>query len=167
MTYTEFVKSRFKYGDAILTSANADAFGLLHAAVGIVGELYEYSISNSAENAREELGDVVFYVHAAAQAIGIVTLDEPTPMDSDAMPGHSGITMSLDCAMHAAFKLLDIAKKAAFYNKEPIKRIAKVELCNIIECVVTLAAVHRTTLTQLIDREPRKARNALPVRLQR
>lgn len=69
MQYAEFVASRAKPGNAILKELDARRTELLHAAIGIVGELYELDTATDAENEREELGDLCFYVQMARNTI--------------------------------------------------------------------------------------------------
>lgn len=75
-TYPDMVKTLFK-----TKGFNADADGMLHAAVGVAGEagelldavkkVWAYGKVLDYENAIEELGDLEFYMEALRQQIGV------------------------------------------------------------------------------------------------
>ena len=74
--YPDMVKTLFK-----TKGFNADADGMLHAAVGVAGEagelldavkkVWAYGKVLDYENAIEELGDLEFYMEALRQQIGV------------------------------------------------------------------------------------------------
>ena len=76
--YSEFVKSRFKID---LNPITPDMSALAHASIGIAtesGELLDalkkhwvYEQSFDVENAVEEIGDLLFYIEAACQTLGV------------------------------------------------------------------------------------------------
>jgi hypothetical protein len=111
-TYYDFVKSRVKW----LPSLQED---LIHATIGIVGELIELRAANTRENILEELGDIEFYcVHyelAWARFGATLRQDPIMPQDLFAL----NLTWALDECLHTAGNLLDGAKKLWVYNKSP------------------------------------------------
>lgn len=120
MTYADFVQSRFKNGTNLLfDGCKSDSpelrFSLLHAAIGIVGELHEYRQSPTQINAHEELGDALFYLVAAELAIGREPAQFP-PLEWDT-PGYGEGAVILNAAECAAHELLDLCKKYAIYCK--------------------------------------------------
>lgn len=93
--------------DAIRTESqqfNAERPRLLHAALGIVTELMEYYDSEGDINAKEELGDVYWYVAIAADELEL-TFDE-------IKESHNGIGTP-EIAMGG---LCDVIKRASFYG---------------------------------------------------
>jgi NTP pyrophosphatase (non-canonical NTP hydrolase) len=81
VNYTDFVRSRLKSGEAILSDMNADGANLLHLAVGVAGEAGElldaikkhaiYGKPLDVENVIEELGDLQFYITGMIDALGL------------------------------------------------------------------------------------------------
>jgi hypothetical protein len=123
MNYREFVASRFKSGrrlldDATITTldhdASAQAFSLLHAAIGVVGELHEYRRSPTQKNAREELGDALFYMVAGELAIDADPAQLPIEWGG---AGYAAAEEALTNAETLAHVLLDKCKKYALYCK--------------------------------------------------
>lgn len=72
MNYSDFVKLRFKDGNAMLADLpGAEALSRLHALLGLITEVQEYLLSEpGSDNEIEELGDLEFYLEAFYQAIG-------------------------------------------------------------------------------------------------
>src|SRR5262245_2366866 len=64
LEYPAFVKERF-------VKRASDGEGLMHAAVGMTGELIELILASSRENQIEELGDIEFYFCAAHLVLGM------------------------------------------------------------------------------------------------
>ena len=69
MTYQEFVASRKKDPNQLMVEMTPYKLDLIHMSVGLVGELMEYQAASDAENAIEELGDMLFYTEGLKQAI--------------------------------------------------------------------------------------------------
>ena len=159
--YSKLVSTLFKDGPAILADANAPSFSLLHAAVGIVGEVYEYASSDTRENAIEELGDILFYVHAASIAVGQHPDNLLVPLDFDAVMGEGSTRKAIDAMYTAGFDLLDVAKKAAFYNKRAhnMPRVVGNLLSNIHVNLTRLAYSNGTTLEKLEETNTAKLSN--------
>lgn len=103
--YREFVATRFKRQGSL----SAD---LLHAAIGISGEVQELLAANTRENISEELGDILFY----CAAFELVALEAGQRIVA---------TLGFDCSLeHAAIsfrnhagEMLDQCKKFHIYNK--------------------------------------------------
>jgi hypothetical protein len=100
--YPAFVAARF-------TKRHTGADGLLHAAVGIVGELVELHDASCRTNVIEELGDIEFYLEAARQ------MCPPVPYDD--IPSKTGTIYGK--LMLCAGWLLDEAKRWWVYGKAP------------------------------------------------
>ncbi len=149
--YSKLVSTLFKDGPAILADAHATSFSLLHAAVGIVGEVYEYASSDTRENAIEELGDILFYVHAASIAVDQHPDNLLVPLDFDAVMGEGSTRKAIDAMYTAGFDLLDVAKKAVFHNKraDSLPRVVGNLLSNIHLNLTRLAYSNGTTLEKL------------------
>jgi hypothetical protein len=77
---------------------------LLHAALGIVTEIMEYFDNEDEINAKEELGDVYWYVAIAADELGM-TFDE-------IKASHDGVGTTYS----AIGGLCDVVKRANFYG---------------------------------------------------
>lgn len=79
--YPDFVAVRTKGGEAIAESLDPGKCDLLHMAIGISGEAGElldcvkkhviYGQPLNRENALEELGDAMFYIQGACNALGV------------------------------------------------------------------------------------------------
>lgn len=120
-TYEDFVASRVKW----LGELPAD---LIHATVGIVGELIELRAAYSRDNMLEELGDIEFYsVHyqLAWQRYGI---EKFTARPQDFLGGASAYEDSIGIALCQAGELLDFAKKMWVYRKPPAELVRMCEL---------------------------------------
>lgn len=102
MTYAEFVAQRF-------TKRHTGPDGLMHAAVGIVGELIELEDADTRENLIEELGDIEFYLQAMRAQLP-KGAEEEIPISYG-----SGVAEMLALSEI----LLDQAKKWWVYGKEP------------------------------------------------
>ena len=111
MTYNDFVKSRFKSAqDTVndLIEISGDVAQMLHASMGMSGELIEIELAESRANLIEELGDYWFYYRAVCEmpACGV-------PNDLRVTVGEVSTDLK-----RATNDILDIAKKLAIYRKE-------------------------------------------------
>lgn len=104
LPYATMVKNLFKHTDN-------PAADLMHAAIGIAGEVGELLEACTPGNLQEELGDLEFYVEAAFQELA--KLRSPAPR-----PGPRAICFhSLDTQLVIfSARLLDVAKKAWVYG---------------------------------------------------
>lgn len=124
--------------EAVKTEATTPDFTqhrLLHAAMGIATESMELFLSDSEENAREEAGDLFWYLALAADELG-TTFDELLSLSDPHDFPHSGPPMDL---LHASQDFLDYTKKLVFYGKSPdflvvSKKLAQVLFMNILVC---------------------------------
>lgn len=135
--YYDFVRARFNFlpdpglgmdptTGPVLTSTAS----LLHAAIGLTGEVAEFGFSEDTPHEREELGDIEFYLAAAR----IVCADSPAEPRAD-LPNPIP-----DSAAENPFNLLtwyvhefqDLVKKEWAYNK-PRNRPALLCLLDGIE----------------------------------
>ena len=71
MTYSEFVASRKKPGQDLLDDWDVDKASAVHMLVGLADEWMEFMGADSAENAQEELGDLIFYMEGLLQDFGL------------------------------------------------------------------------------------------------
>lgn len=111
MLYHDFVNSRIKWLDS-------NAADLIHATVGLVGEVVEFMFADSPENAIEELGDCEFYVSHLRQAL------EKAPFKAFAVSANLSrdesnkiVQNPTDSLLKHSGELLDFAKKVFIYNK--------------------------------------------------
>lgn len=121
--YGQMVSNLFK-------PMGSQAATVLHAAVGIAGEVAELLVANSIENIVEEMGDIEFYVEAAFQHTGGRDFEEIIVEGHD-MAHHQvfstvGIAMSV-----SAGRLLDLVKKAWVYEQELNLRAVRYELLRL------------------------------------
>jgi hypothetical protein len=84
--------------------------GLLHAAIGIIGEVIELERATSYDNLVEEAGDIEFYLEAGRQVI------QARPLTAVAVAPNTLVDLFPYLRQHAA-EILDHAKKAWVYNK--------------------------------------------------
>jgi hypothetical protein len=105
------------------------AMGLVHATIGVMGEVIELGNYTNEGNFIEEAGDLEFYLEAAAQQI--IQIAQPTHQDLQ-MVLQDGINLFVDTPVppaeikgHAwsmaicASDLLDLSKKIWVYKKNP------------------------------------------------
>lgn len=108
--YTAFVRNLVKWQPT-------PAEDMVHACIGIVGEVIELRFATSRDNAVEELGDLEFYLkHAWIVAHRLQADNVRFPViTSSAVP----ITWDqcIQDLTHAAGELVDYSKKAWIYNK--------------------------------------------------
>lgn len=95
---------------------------LLHAAVGISGEVAELFQSTSAQNMAEECGDIEFYIELGWQALERAGFKASRERERGA-EGLSCLGYNLQDLVISSGQFLDLAKKAWVYNK-PIDHIA-------------------------------------------
>lgn len=138
--YDQMVRNLFKPMDT-------QAATVLHAAVGIAGEVAELLVANSIENLVEEMGDIEFYIEAAFQATGGRNFEEIVVEGHD-MAHHQvfstvGIAMSV-----SAGRLLDFVKKAWVYNQDLNLRAVRYELLRL---QLMLGAMRELLSVQLVD----------------
>lgn len=90
---------------------------LLHAAVGISGEVAELHAADSVQNIAEECGDIEFYIEAAWQALERTNAKGRIPRNPRGLHGDSVAGYVLTDLVISSGTLLDLSKKAWIYNK--------------------------------------------------
>lgn len=120
-TYVDFVQSRVKW----MGELPAD---LIHATIGILGELLELQASYNRENTLEELGDVEFYCAHYELAWHRYGIEKFSPKANDYLGGACAYSDALIVAIHSAGELLDYAKKMWVYRKPPEELVRKCEI---------------------------------------
>lgn len=138
VAYGRIIKSLAKPGKDIVADLKVTSAEILHAAVGIVGELHELqqamANASSEEHILEELGDVLFYTFY---------LDSLLPYDLDIRAAAYATTKGKQLPRahlrlpNEAFTLLDTAKKLAIYNKPLTADVAK----ELITCVYVIMSI--------------------------
>lgn len=137
-TYEDFVTSRVKW----MGELPAD---MVHATIGISGELVELTNASDRTNLLEELGDLEFYcVHLelafAKYGVSLIVDSKRAP-DST-----SGLVELLSECMLFAGELLDCAKKAWIYRKPIPEMLTHIRL-NYLELRNNLEAIHSLLAT--------------------
>lgn len=117
MTYSQFVASRFKNPGETLAGLTPRSAAMLHAAVGIVGEVIELFQSDTMKNTLEELGDIVFYCEAMGQLVGYKHPEQLDMLDADSAAGIATVNKAVAMLLEAAGDMLDTIKKHAIYGK--------------------------------------------------
>lgn len=108
-TYEEMVKSLFKPMPTLTEE-------ILHAAVGLSGEVGELTNAMTRKNIIEECSDLEFYLEALMQKLP----EHPVVVGGDpSLYGYSSVPLGLILTYMSvsASTLLDLAKKAWAYNK--------------------------------------------------
>lgn len=136
--YGQMVRNLFKPMDT-------QAATVLHAAVGIAGEVAELLVANSIENLVEEMGDIEFYIEAAFQATGGRNFPELIVEGHDM--SHHQVFGTVGTAMSVtAGRLLDVVKKAWVYNQDLNLDAVRYELLRLelmLGCLRELLSVRR------------------------
>lgn len=115
-TYADFVKSRFKTPWATLIdmrNVDPQVAASHHAILGLVGEWFEYKYATDNTNRREELGDMLFYMEALAQALDVelpIVCRIPRVSERE----YAGVVA---CMEQNLGELLDMSKKQLIYGK--------------------------------------------------
>lgn len=117
--YSDMVSTLAKSGDAILASLDGTKIHILHMAIGCAGESFELGEAVDAQEVREELGDMEFFLEGGAQGAELAlksTAQEPEEeIDDVGLHGlASELASKLDPLAHA---VLDTAKRYVIYNK--------------------------------------------------
>lgn len=110
MTYQEFVASRKKDPNQLMVEMTPYKLDLIHMSMGLVGELMEYQTAPDAENAQEELGDMLFYAEGLKQAIEHL-VDKPMEWQDILGPE---VMLNLEEVVQV---LTDKVKKYTMYDK--------------------------------------------------
>lgn len=172
--YFDFVRSRFKNGSQIIYDAGSPsgtAFGLLHAAVGIVGEMWEYRQAQTLQNEREELGDSLFYIVAGLieceatweYADKAATIEHLMDGESVSLGvGPALLKEAVWCFDNNAFALLDYSKKYAIYNKPVDGALCVRLLGNMVRALRIMAAAADQSIYDLIESNMGKLRKRYP-----
>lgn len=108
--YDQMVRNLFK-------PMGTQAATVLHAAVGIAGEVAELLVAGSIENLVEEMGDIEFYIEAAYQSTGGRDFPELI-VDGHDMSQHQVFSTVGTAMSVTAGRLLDLVKKAWVYEQE-------------------------------------------------
>lgn len=95
------------------TQWNEPDHRILHAAMGLVTESAELLSSTDKGNFAEELGDILWYLAIACDAMGI-TFDETMECAADFRPS---LIVGREDLVNASAEILDIIKKSVFYGK--------------------------------------------------
>ena len=117
VTYPEFVVSRFKPADATATDlakCSGHEAQMVHVALGLAGEWFEYKTSTSRANMLEELGDFWFFYNAGRQVMNLLPASDAMRDAFAGVYGHVEATGLIDAML---VHLLDYAKKPAIYRK--------------------------------------------------
>ncbi len=124
ITHPELVVALAKPGADIAASMTAKSADMLHHAVGVAGECGEllipilgHPINVDRENLVEEIGDLEFYMEGLRQNLGI-TREETMAVNDEEFVGLGLLTLTVNLTIHGC-NLLDLAKKAVIYEKEP------------------------------------------------
>lgn len=136
--YDQMVRNLFKPMGNQVTS-------VLHAAVGIAGEVAELAVANSIENVVEEMGDVEFYIEAAFQATGGRNFPELIVEGHD-MSHHQVLGTVTTALTVTAGRLLDLTKKTWVYDKPLNLDAVRYELLRLelmLGCLRDLVGVRR------------------------
>ena len=121
--YDQMVRNLFK-------DMGSPTLNLLHAVVGLAGEVGELLITNSIEGIVDEMGDVEFYLEAAYQSTGGRNFPELVVEGHDM--SHHQVFSTIGLAMSiSASRLLSFAKRAWIYNEEPNLNAVRYELLRI------------------------------------
>lgn len=139
--YHSFVVSRVKW----LDSPAAD---LMHAAVGIMGEVIELEQAIELDHLIEEAGDICFYIEALKEVIRRSGWLQP-PLSSWSMLPMSGTAESM---RHASGEILDLAKKYWVYNKplgEIEQRLLANRLSRLMWAVSAFATLHQLSVDEI------------------
>ena len=137
-SYEDMAARIWKDGNEIISSLTKEKMELLHAAVGVTGELEELvqGIDNSdRENVIEELGDLTYYLTVMKQN-PLITADVTIGGDpSEGLPKGNDHT------------LLDIVKKVVIYNNSKEETLKKLN-DEFLACVNSL-----NYLTRALEKE--------------
>jgi len=138
--YPDFVGRRF-------TSRAEGVEGILHAAIGMTGELLELGSSPTRENVVEELGDIEFYRCAAYRVLGLAwTLVD----DRATAPG--GWVYVYPSFLAGCESFQDQAKKCWVYNRPLLKEPFLTPLWVIDSCLkkaYTIFGLDRAVVIQM------------------
>lgn len=132
---------------------------MMHAAIGIVGEVIELRCSSSPENELEELGDLWFYLQAMENCDPPALAVRPATPPCDHLRTLRIVGESM---LVEANEILDICKKYWVYEKEPDMTAVAVRLWRLREIIdrhayladFTLAEVELANRVKLLKRYP-------------
>lgn len=133
--YKDFVMSKCKPGEAILSELSPVKAHLLHMAIGMYGELDEYFAEDIGSKALEELGDILFYVTGVESIVGTATVT-------------SVPDLGIDGAIHT---LGDKLKKLIIYNKPISDREIREAVANVKYVIERHAVDHSKSLEDLMQ----------------
>lgn len=125
---------------------------ITHAVVGIMTECVEYMGHTDSVNAKEEIGDILWYMAILADEL---REDLQEWIDTAAGGGYGGPVILVS----RANELLDVYKKQTFYGKGKSYRDAVIP---IIRTLVGLAGRHETTIEAEMQRVIAKLRIRYP-----
>jgi hypothetical protein len=156
MSYSEFVASRVKW----LPTVQLD---LLHAAIGMAGEVHELRCACSREHQLEELGDFRFYLEHYRQAVAKADVPEVTnPFGNYYFRTGTGFVGLIDALESGAHCALDLAKKGYIYNK-PLHEMHLPEVgVLLLEALGSVAAAYGVSLIDLEHRNQAKLLKRYP-----
>jgi len=132
MNYPDFVASRKKSGEAILESLNDRKASALHMLLGFVGEWLEYRTAHSRENAKEELGDMCFYLTGLTQDLGFTP---KTPRAYKTVVCDTTMTVHMEALVDAVIRII-------FRNKPQDDK----QLVTLIDNLFTVMAMQAESL---------------------
>lgn len=117
--------SPVSFGNMVLRLFNTSVPGnkwtpLMHAAIGVVGEVLELKNAVNNKNLIEELGDVEFYVESARQSLAVLGYTDVLGYDDEQGLRTFGEPWKdvISTLENRASDLLDLAKKGWVYNKD-------------------------------------------------
>lgn len=117
ISYAEMVSKLAKSGKDILVSMTENKLHVWHMAsciMGEVGELVEGYQQRDANNIKEELGDIEFYLQGLRNGLNI-TYDEIVTLD---VSSHKATTYAVDGMVVWSANIFDACKKWIIYEKE-------------------------------------------------
>lgn len=125
---------------------------ITHAVVGIMTECIEYMTHIDPVNAKEEIGDILWYMAILADEL---REDLQEWIDAAASGGYGGPIILVS----RANELLDVYKKRTFYGKGKSYRLAVIP---IIQILIGLATKHETSIQSEMQRVIAKLRTRYP-----
>lgn len=152
--YDQMVRNLFK--DMGSPTAN-----LLHAVVGLAGEVGELLIAASIDEIVLEMGDVEFYVEAAYQSTGGRNFPELILEGHDMSHHQVFSTVGLALSISAA-RLLGFAKRAWIYGEDPNLNAVRYELMRVELMLGTMRELVRVSKVDVLGANQAKLGKRFP-----
>lgn len=153
--YPQMVRNLFK--DMGSPTAN-----LLHAVVGLAGEVGELLTAASINEIVLEMGDIEFYVEAAYQHTGGRNFQPELVLEGHDMSHHQvfstiGLALSI-----SASRLLGFAKRAWIYQEEPNLNAVRYELMRVELMLGTMRELVRVNRVDVLGANQAKLGKRFP-----